>query len=572
VPSTLVRGTAGALLVLAFAAGAATASPRFSGRVLDYNGDPVPFADLDFFDAGSGVKVDPSPPDAPGQNDKTDFSGVYSLLVTPETYHVRYESPTTRTDLASVLLRNIPIAVDTTIDVTLPQGYPLRGTVRDAQGNPVAGVDLDLTNELTGGRAPTPGDNSGASGAYQVVVVPGTYTVNFSPPAGSRLASASVRGVVIGSAVTLDVTLAPAFFVSGEVRDESGGPIAGADLDLDEVATGLRLFTPDDTTAPDGRYTLTLPSGTFDVIVSPPAGRALASAILRGVAIAADDTLPPVTLVAGVRVAGSVLGPDGLPLPGAKVAPFEAGSGLRYPAPGGETDGAGAFAFRLPAGDYDLRVAPPGSLALDTLRAGVHSLCCDTSLVFAFEPVELVSLTLSLTVEGAPTGGTLTVWRSPRAGEPLAAAITDAGGVARLDVPRDVYDLLVRPVPGVLPESVFVEGVALTADTTLAFAFSPPPPPPPPPLLALGRPQPNPFRDETRLPLFLAPGSPTQLSIHDVAGRRVWAETIPPGPGLQIEWAWDATDIHGDHVPAGVYLIRLEAGGRTASGRVVRIE
>jgi hypothetical protein len=134
--------------------------------------------------------------------------------------------------------------------VTLPLGYPLSGSVRAPDGAPVVGADLDVTNEATGERVPTPGDATGGSGAYRVVIEPGTYTVFISPPEGSRLVPAAISGVVVGGATTLDVTLENGFIVTGSVQDGSGSPLGGSDLDIDDRATGDRVWNPTDAVNP----------------------------------------------------------------------------------------------------------------------------------------------------------------------------------------------------------------------------------------------------------------------------------------------------------------------------------
>jgi hypothetical protein len=88
--------------------------------------------------------------------------------------------------------------------------------------------------------------------------------------------------------------------------------------------------------------------------------------------------------------------------------------------------------------------------------------------------------------------------------------------------------------------------------------------------LANGRP--NPFRDGGMLCEFALP-APTRakLDVLDVHGRLV--RTLldaERGAGIQ-RVPWNGTDSGGRTVANGVYFLRLEAGGRTLSSKVVKV-
>jgi hypothetical protein len=74
---------------------------------------------------------------------------------------------------------------------------------------------------------------------------------------------------------------------------------------------------------------------------------------------------------------------------------------------------------------------------------------------------------------------------------------------------------------------------------------------------------PNPFRWVTRIAYSLPSRAEVRLSIHDVGGRLV-RELDAGGrsPGRH-QVTWDGRDVSGRSVATGVYLLRLEAGGRT---------
>jgi len=82
---------------------------------------------------------------------------------------------------------------------------------------------------------------------------------------------------------------------------------------------------------------------------------------------------------------------------------------------------------------------------------------------------------------------------------------------------------------------------------------------------------PNPFKSAATL-RFVVPGSgPLRVTIYDVGGRHI--TTLADGTRNAGEYAlsWDATDDAGSAVAPGAYFIRLEAGGRIETQRIVLI-
>ena len=71
---------------------------------------------------------------------------------------------------------------------------------------------------------------------------------------------------------------------------------------------------------------------------------------------------------------------------------------------------------------------------------------------------------------------------------------------------------------------------------------------------------PNPFRATAALSFSLDHPGAVELAIYSVDGRRV--RTMIRGERSAGEYrpVWDATDDHGERVPAGVYFARLSAG------------
>lgn len=84
---------------------------------------------------------------------------------------------------------------------------------------------------------------------------------------------------------------------------------------------------------------------------------------------------------------------------------------------------------------------------------------------------------------------------------------------------------------------------------------------------------PNPFSLSTSIRFELSRPASAHLEIYDVRGARVATLTdgqVLPAGGHAT--TWDGRDHTGRLVPPGIYLVRLEAEGRTWTGRVARLE
>jgi hypothetical protein len=83
--------------------------------------------------------------------------------------------------------------------------------------------------------------------------------------------------------------------------------------------------------------------------------------------------------------------------------------------------------------------------------------------------------------------------------------------------------------------------------------------------------RPNPFRERTKITFLLPEPMTARLELFDVAGRRVRTLRSGPSPAGWNAEAWDGRDAAGHRVASGTYFVRLDAGGKTATDRLVRI-
>ncbi|MCB1162387.1 hypothetical protein KDL67_06820 [bacterium] len=81
----------------------------------------------------------------------------------------------------------------------------------------------------------------------------------------------------------------------------------------------------------------------------------------------------------------------------------------------------------------------------------------------------------------------------------------------------------------------------------------------------------NPFHGETRIGYALPAAGTVRLSVHDVTGRRLAVLRDGPAAAGAHTLVWRGEDDAGRPLPAGVYLLRLEAAGVTRGARVQRL-
>ncbi|HMB71204.1 MAG TPA: FlgD immunoglobulin-like domain containing protein, partial [bacterium] len=77
--------------------------------------------------------------------------------------------------------------------------------------------------------------------------------------------------------------------------------------------------------------------------------------------------------------------------------------------------------------------------------------------------------------------------------------------------------------------------------------------------------------EEVRIAYETPERGAVRVTVHDVAGRRVAVlRNGPRPPGFHRE-VWDGRGEDGARAAAGLYVVRVELGGRTAARRFVRL-
>ncbi|NNE43889.1 MAG: T9SS type A sorting domain-containing protein [Gemmatimonadetes bacterium] len=556
----MIRSAPLTALVLFIAAGSAAAQVTIQGTVTDPAGNPVAGADLDLFDAQNGTKLDLG-----GQDDNTDASGFYSLTVSPDIYHVRAEPPLNRDDLAPVQHRDLTAATDLTVDFTLPRGSRVSGRVTGADGQPVAGTDLDLVDPLTGIKAATVRDDTDADGRFAFTVIPGTWHVAFGPPRGSGAGPLRIDAVDLGTDRVLDIALPRGHLLHGTVKSSGGNAIFRADLDARDRTTRRPVPTTDDATDFNGVLDVLLPEGHLDLFVVPPRTAPFAPYAAYGINVTGDLDLGDVVLPDGHVLSGTARDGSGAALAGADLDFFQAGLCDPYPLVDGVTDGAGNFSTRVAPGVYDVLVVPTagnGSPWLVESVSVVGDVTQDLSATGATTVVEAASRILD--ADGAPVPN-VTVEAVPLESGTAWTAVTDDAGEFRMDATAGAYAVTLTSdtatmtlarvcLPCGFPEQVTLASPAVIAGRRRLEAW------------------PNPWNDATEFSVALDDGSNSaRLDVYDLAGRRV--RRLHRGPiqrGIAT-FRWDGNDDAGRPVTSGIYFVRFRDASGTRTAKTARI-
>ncbi len=148
-----------------------------------------------------------------------------------------------------------------------------------------------------------------------------------------------------------------------------------------------------------------------------------------------------------------------------------------------------------------------------------------------------------------------------------------AGGsdVGVFNATTPVFTLLPIDVPNVFGVSGFAAGTStvhaygtvMAADAPIATDL---------PLEFALRASPNPARARTTLAFDLPIAGAVSLSVCDVAGRRVRSLVSEVRQAGRHSVTWDGRGESGMMTAAGVYFVRLEAGGRTLNQALVRLQ
>ena len=235
-----------------------------SGTFRNSVGAAVSGVDLDVFEGASGARVFTP-------HDNSNSLGAFSMVLAPGTYDLE-ACPTFASRLVAVGVNGLVLQANLDTGVTtLASGVVLSGTVRDVNGTPLAGIDVDVRRTDSGAAVVTCNDNTSAQGTYAVVVPIATLNVGFALPGQHGTSGEDLHaGLTVASNLVLDGVLprptaeftgaptAGLFPLQVSFQDLSTGAVTGWSWDLGDSSAPSTLPSPTHTYTAPGSYTVRL--------------------------------------------------------------------------------------------------------------------------------------------------------------------------------------------------------------------------------------------------------------------------------------------------------------------------
>ncbi len=339
-------------------------------------GAAVESVNLDVNDSGGDRVYTPG--------DTTDASGDFAVVVPMDTISINL-IPLSADRLVSLRVSNLIVVADTNLGViSLEPGAVLSGQVVALVGGiPVADADTDVDRSSDGSRVETPSDNTDGSGFFSVIVPLTTVDLTIEPAKDDRLVGIVVPGInVAGDTDVGVIQLQAGALLSGRIVRSSGGTaVVGADLDVDDFLTGVKIPTAGDDSDSSGNFSVVVPIQLVNLTLEPLTVDRLVAAEILAIDVQGDTNLGDVSLDGGALLFGRVLrSSDSSPVVGADTDSADSFSGASVVTPGDDSNENGEFAVVVPLGTVEFSVEPALSERLVSFREAGIDIAGDTDL------------------------------------------------------------------------------------------------------------------------------------------------------------------------------------------------
>ncbi|MFQ5435128.1 MAG: hypothetical protein ACE5FD_09660, partial [Anaerolineae bacterium] len=217
--------------------------------------------------------------------------GHYAIVLEPGTWELTFNPPPfqgySQRHLAPIELTTNPVP----LDITLPAGFTIHGTISNPDGTVAANVEIyaQAPSETTG-HGFTP---SGAEGLYAGSVPSGTFEIQYLPPPFSGAGSTVVTDISGPPDREVNVLLPAGHTVYGSVS-KCGAGIANAFIFAaphSSIITGHFFGGWGRFAGSDGSYGIALQPALYTIIVVPPPMTGLDNIELPGIRLSADTNL-----------------------------------------------------------------------------------------------------------------------------------------------------------------------------------------------------------------------------------------------------------------------------------------
>ncbi len=541
-----------------------------SGHVTGSDGLPIHLVDLDVEDRNTGqILLTPT--------DTTNSNGDYVIPNIPTgSYRIYFNPPAGSHYFSDKVDQNI--SSNRTINMTLQAGALVSGFVKDPDGNPLANIDLNFYEAVSGTNIGVTGDNTDLAGHYNVLVNTNlTYNILYRANLGDPHVAQQFNGVAVGTTdiTRPDVIMPVGTIVTGFVKRQSNNSaVFDANMNCRTSSDHTEITLGFDTTDNLGSFALPVLPGTYDFSAIAPQGSGLANNIVGNVVVnnAPTQNIGTIFLPNAVTLSGTVTNSLNQPVLDANLDVRDpARGGIEIPTDGDHTSALGQYSTLIGTGTYDLVYWPPASLAAAATvirnRVITGNTTQNAQLLPGFVISGVVTKTGGATVENADIDAIQT---SDNFVYPTLNDKSGALGTYSIRVPGGTYRFVADGPAGsgLTPDTVVV---TVTANTTVNFELFDPTivGVPEPPVaehgaLWMAPAAPNPTSGATTLH-FRAPAGEAQLAVYALDGSLVRALDVRGASAA----TWDGRDARGARVARGVYLFRLTAGSQTAVSRVV---
>ncbi|MGE4615227.1 MAG: hypothetical protein AAEJ46_12910, partial [Planctomycetota bacterium] len=172
-----------------------------SGRCIDSTGAPVGLVNVELLDSATGILY-------PTIHENGALDGTFSFAIDPGNYDLILIPPA-GSGLGSTLQSGLSVMVNTDLgDLVLVAAVQLSGTVT-AAGVAQPDVQIDVSDPANGIIPPWGTVTTDTLGGYSVMLVPGTYNLNFIAPVATGYEDHLEENLALISDLILDIDLAP---------------------------------------------------------------------------------------------------------------------------------------------------------------------------------------------------------------------------------------------------------------------------------------------------------------------------------------------------------------------------
>jgi hypothetical protein len=369
--------------------------------------------------------------------------------------------------------------------LSLLLAYPLQaqfitGTVLDPGGAPVAGVNIDVFDVLTGDPIDVLNGGTNINGFFlSELPGPGVYEVCFlpPPPPTTSLLSTTVMDVPVIAITEMGLVQLPQGFVlNGKAVDENNLPVAGVKLIIEDLATGDILALPGSTTGLFGTFAFALAAGDYAMVLDTINATGLGVLAPRRIEVSVTDYTPLGLLVLepGFLVTARFLDAGGSPVQGVDMDAEDRLTGDKVLTLHDNSDGNGEMSVVLPRGRYDLELCPFGSPNLVAAEISPANVGADLALgnIVLVDGVQLTGTVTDF--NGAPVLAADLNLRDQALGTPIALCQdnSNAAGVYSVMVPPGTYEVTVTPPKTTLLVPMVFSNVIVTGRTVLDAILS----------------------------------------------------------------------------------------------------